>query len=114
MKRTLFTLFLILSFFTAFAQQVTISPVPQNISWGEVAFPNDVCFYLVGADKADEDAVSMLSDKVRIVGSSEKINDNQYPDARPIIIGEFGDKTVSRYRDNIPAVSEGYYLEITC
>lgn len=113
MKRTLFTLLLILSFFTAFAQQVTISPVPQNISWGEVAFSNDVCFYLVGADKADEDAVSMLSDKVRIVGSRESINAKQYLDARPIIIGESGDKAVSRYRDNIPAVSEGYYLEIT-
>ena len=105
MKRTLFPILLILSFITASAQQAAISPLPQKISWGEVAFANDATFYLVGADKADNDAVEMLAGKVRIVGKSE--------DARPIIIGEYEDKAVARFRKNIPEVAEGYYLDVT-
>ncbi len=107
MKRTFLTLLSILSFLAASAQQVTVSPIPQNISWGDVAFANDVGFYLLGADKADADAVEMLSGKVRLVGQSGKEK------ARPIIIGEFGDKAVTKYRKNIPEVAEGYYLDIT-
>ena len=57
MKRTFFTLLLIMSFITAFAQRTTVSPLPQQITWGEVAFSNDSEFYLVGADMADQDAV---------------------------------------------------------
>lgn len=41
------------------AQKVTVSPTPQNVSWGDaVAFTNDVAYALVG--EADADAVALL------------------------------------------------------
>ena len=98
---------------SASAQTVTLSPLPQEITWGEIAFSNDTEFYLVGADMADQDAVEALSNQLQIAGRSEKVNKKLYPDARPIIIGEYGDKAVAKFRKSIPEVEEGYYLDVT-
>ena len=49
----------------AAAQQVTVSPLPQNITWGEgKAFDNTTTFTLVGADEADADAVTLLKESL--------------------------------------------------
>lgn len=97
---------------SAVAQPVTVSPLPQEITWGDIAFSNDSEFYLVGADMADPDAVETLSKQLPIVGRSGKVNTKLYPDARPIIIGEYGDKSIAKFRKDIPEVEEGYFLEI--
>ena len=114
MRITLFSLLLsVLSFLPAVAQQADISPIPHDISWGDAAFPNNVSFYLIGADKADKDAVEMLKGKVRIAGMSDKIDSRRFPEAKPILIGEFGDKVVAKFREHVPEVEEGYYLNVT-
>ena len=114
MRITLFSLLLsVLSFLPAVAQQTDISPVPHHISWGDAAFPNNVSFYLVGADKADKDAVEMLKSKVRIVGMSDKIDCRRFPETKPILIGEFGDKVVAKFKKHVPEAEEGYYLNVT-
>lgn len=114
MRFKLFSLLLsALSCLPAVAQQAAISPVPHEISWGDEAFPNTSVFYLVGAEDADNDAVEMLYDKVQIAGKSDKVNDRRFPQAKPLIIGEYGDRSVARYRQRIPEAKEGYYLSVT-
>lgn len=78
MKKTLFLILSVLfSVGSIFAQQVTISPLPQHVTWGEMAF-----------------------------SKSELAN-------IPIIRGKVGDKAVARYRKQVPAQAEGYYLKVT-
>ena len=43
------------------SQTVTVSPLPQQIAWGEKAFTNAEKFYLVGASKADADADNLAA-----------------------------------------------------
>ena len=113
MKKLLTSLVLSLALLTANSQTVTISPLPQKITWGEEAFSGDSKFYLVGAEYADSDAIKLLSEKLEIIGVSKKINAKKFPSAKPIVLGEKGDKAVAKYIKSIPERNEAYYLEIT-
>ena len=51
----------------AMAQQVTVSPLPQQITWGEgKAFDNTTTFTLVGDDAADSQAVALVREKLTV------------------------------------------------
>ena len=113
MKKFWVLILLVAGALTSAAQTVTISPLPQNVTWGECAFANDVQFYIVGANTADADAVAMLSEKLNIVGVSDKVNAKNFPNAKPIIIGEAQDKSVAKYKKLVPEAAEGYYLNVS-
>lgn len=86
----------------AYAQVAPLSPVPQQVTWGEKAFDNTTSYTLEGADQADADAVSALRQHLTI-GESGKT----------IVIGEVGDAAVSAYADQVPDKAEGYYLKVS-
>lgn len=86
----------------ATAQQVTISPLPQSIAWGEKAFDRQTAFNVVGAETADADAVNALTAKYEATGGSIEL-----------IIGERGDAAVAEFETSIPSKAEGYYLQVT-
>ena len=113
MKKLFTALLACFGLLTASSQTVTISPLPQQISWGGAAFANSEKFYLVGASQADADAVEFLSSKVNVIGTSEKVNAKKFPQATPIIIGEANDKAVKKFKKLIPAQAEGYYLKVS-
>lgn len=113
MKKLFTALLAFFGLMTASSQTVTISPLPQQISWGGPAFANAEKFYLVGASQADADAVEFLSSKVNVIGTSEKVNAKKFPQATPIIIGEANDKAVKKFKKLIPAQAEGYYLKVS-
>ena len=81
MKKLLTSLVLSLALLTANSQTVTISPLPQKITWGEEAFSNQTQFYIVCAEYADSDAIKLLSEKLEIIGVSKKINAKKFPSA---------------------------------
>lgn len=87
---------------TAGAQQVTISPLPQSVSWGEKAFGHQSAFTVVGAETADTDALAALTAKYGATGGSIEL-----------IIGERGDAAVAEFETSIPSKAEGYYLQVT-
>ena len=96
---------------TASAQQVTVSPIPQEITWGEKAFTRTAegdatsgTFTFTGIDEADTDAATLLQMFPEEVA---------YTTDMEIIVGERGDAAVAAYESEIPAVAEGYYLSIT-
>ena len=66
MKKLFTTLLACLGILSASSQTVTISPLPQQVSWGGKAFCNAEKFYLVGASQADADAVELLSAKLPV------------------------------------------------
>ncbi|HHT23475.1 MAG TPA: hypothetical protein GXZ87_09250 [Bacteroidales bacterium] len=103
MKQIRFSLLLALCLIVgiSYSQQVTISPIPQSISWGEKAFSNNTSFYLTGAATADQDAVRLLKSKLNIGTSGVQI-----------ILGEKGDAAVAAYVDEIPEKNEGYFLKV--
>ena len=113
MKKLFTALLACFGILSASSQTVTISPLPQQVSWGGKAFCNAEKFYLVGASKADADAVAFLSSKVNVVGISEKVDARKFPEATPIIIGEANDKAVKKYKKLIPAKAEAYYLNVS-
>lgn len=84
------------------AQQVTVSPLPQEISWGSKAFDQGFSYTLTGEDEADADAVRVLRTNV-----SNGLGTNI-----EIIIGERGDKAITDYEANIPTKKDGYYLKV--
>ncbi len=84
------------------AQQTTISPIPQEITWGEEAFPNTTVFTLTGSDEADGDAVRLLQSKLNTAEGTVNI-----------VMGESGDAGIAAYEANIPTQAEGYYLSVT-
>ena len=85
------------------AQRVTISPLPQEITWGATkAFNNNVSFKVKGIKTADTDALALLKKRFNLDGKKIKLT-----------IGERGDKAVKKYNALIPQKSEGYYLSIT-
>lgn len=88
---------------TARAQQVTVSPLPQEITWGAKAFDAGFSYTLSGAEDADADALRVLKAKVP-QGSGSAVN---------IVIGERGDAAVASYAGKIPEKKEGYYLKVT-
>lgn len=84
------------------AQQVTVSPLPQEITWGSKAFDQGFSYTLTGENDADADAVRVLKSELTS-GSGTNVN---------IIIGERGDAAVAAYEANIPDKKEGYYLKV--
>ena len=113
MKRLLFFILLVAGVLNSAAQTVTISPLPQKVTWGECAFANDAQFYIVGANTADVDAVNVLTEKLNIVGVSDKVNAKKFPQAKPVIIGDVQDKAVAKYKKLVPEAAEGYYLDVS-
>lgn len=84
------------------AQTVTVSPLPQSITWGEKAFDSATASYsLTGAEDADADAVAQLQTHLNVNGGSIQL-----------FVGERGDNAVSAYTDRIPTQAEGYYLSV--
>lgn len=84
------------------AQQVTVSPLPQEITWGSKAFDKGFSYTLTGESDADSDAVRVLKSQLT-AGSGSNVN---------IVIGERGDAAVAAYEANIPNKKEGYYLKV--
>ena len=79
-----------------------IYPQPQQVQWGEgKAFDNTVAYTLVGADKADADAVALIGKYLDTENGTLQL-----------IIGERGDEAVADYADLIPQKAEGYYLSV--
>lgn len=113
MKRLLFFILLVAGALNSAAQTVTISPLPQKVTWGECAFANDAQFYIVGGNTADVDAVNVLTEKLNIVGVSDKVNAKKFPQAKPVIIGDVQDKAVAKYKKLVPEAAEGYYLNVS-
>ena len=113
MKRLLFFILLVAGVLNSAAQTVTISPLPQKVTWGECAFANDAQFYIVGANTADVDAVNVLTEKLNIVGVSDKVNAKKFPQTKPVIIGDVQDKAVAKYKKLVPEAAEGYYLNVS-
>lgn len=113
MKRLLFFILLVAGALNSSAQTVTISPLPQKVTWGECAFAGDAQFYIVGANTADVDAVNVLTEKLNIVGVSDKVNAKKFPQAKPVIIGDVQDKAVAKYKKLVPEAAEGYYLNVS-
>ena len=77
---------------------VVLSPVPQQVAWGDEVLKTPKNIAIVGADEADADAVALLRSNF----SEGK--------GMSVIIGERGDEAVSAYAELIPAKVEGYYL----
>lgn len=84
------------------AQTVTVSPVPQSISWGEKAFNRPSGLRITGETSADADAVAAL--KTCFPTTENGVN---------LIIGQQGDEAVAEFSGLIPQKAEGYYLSIT-
>lgn len=112
-KKLLVMILMLLPFMVQGQQNVTVSPLPQKATWGGKAFDKAEKFYLVGADRADSDAVELLAAKLDILGVNDKADAKKFPQAKAIILGEEGDKAVKKYKKQIPDRAEGYYLQIT-
>lgn len=112
-KKLLVMILMLLPFMVQGQQNVTVSPLPQKATWGGKAFNKAEKFYLVGADRADSDAVELLAAKLDILGVNDKADAKKFPHAKAIILGEEGDKAVKKYKKQIPDRAEGYYLQIT-
>ncbi|MCM1515891.1 MAG: beta-N-acetylglucosaminidase domain-containing protein [Paraprevotella sp.] len=117
MKKLFAVLLSCMTVLTASSQKATISPLPQNITWGEEAFQKDTKFYIVGADRADKEAMQLLTANMKenILGVSDKVDTKKFAQlrAKALIIGEAGDKAVNKYKKLIPQRVEGYYLKVT-
>ena len=102
-KSILLSLLLGLGAGKAAAQQITVSPIPQNIEWGAKAFDGTATYKFTGSEEADADAVAALTAfRAPQTGSADV----------EIIIGERGDAAVAAYESEIPAKAEGYYLKV--
>ncbi len=83
------------------SQQVTISPVPQNVEWGSKAFDAaSASCYVTGS--TDQATSALLS---KHFGDQEGGNVE-------IIVGKSGDQSVAQWQELIPAQAEGYYLSV--
>ena len=99
--KTLLLLFLCTTVLIMQAQQVTISPIPQSITWGAKAFDNTTSYILTGSETADQDAVDLLKSKLNIGTSGIEV-----------IIGEKDDAVVANYIAQVPDFKEGYFLSV--
>ena len=86
---------------TADEQSVFISPLPQELTWGEATINTPKAIVLEGADHADADAVALLQDYFTESTKGFKV-----------IIGERGDEAIAAYEGQIPDKVEGYYLSV--
>ena len=86
------------------AQQVTVSPVPQNITWGSKAFSRaDATFKLTSAQTTDAYAVQLIEDNLSPAAAGNVT----------IVVGKAGEEHVEEYAAKIPTRAEGYYLSVT-
>ncbi|EJX08749.1 hyaluronoglucosaminidase [gut metagenome] len=94
----------------AIAQHIAVQPVPQEVQMGSriISFPT--ALHLVGGDEANVHAVNLLRTLLpdAVSCSSVSTSGRQYR----LLIGEKNDKSVKKYRRQIPPHSEGYYLSV--
>ena len=101
-RKTIFSLTMLLATASATAQSTIVHPYPQEITWGEqVAFSNDAVYTISGEATADADAVNLF-----------KKNFTTGEGAVEVIIGERGDEVIEPYASLIPEKAEGYYLAV--
>ena len=81
---------------------VGLSPLPQQIAWGETTFKTPKKIVIVGAEEADADAVALLRNTFA-----------ESTTGMTVILGERGDEAVSAYAERIPEKVEGYYLHVS-
>ncbi len=87
---------------TAGSQTVTISPTPQQITWGSKAYDSSGTHYrITGTPSA---TVQTLLDKNFEKGADAAVE---------IIVGKAGDEAIEQWIDKIPDQPEGYYLNVT-
>ena len=56
------------------AQQVTVSPLPQEITWGSKAFDKGFSYTLTGESDADADAVRVLKSELTAQTLLQRLN----------------------------------------
>lgn len=100
---SLLTFFFLVSCFGILkAQTITVSPLPQSITWGEKAFEsNKASYFITGETEADQEAIRILKSSLNISKGNIEI-----------VIGEKGDASIKEYENLIPDKAEGYYLQI--
>lgn len=101
MRKQILILCLSLFGLAASAQTVTVSPLPQQISWGGKAFDNTATYALSGASEADADAVALVNEKLAVGTTGVEL-----------VMGEVGDASVAAYAGMVPEKAEGYYLKV--
>lgn len=94
----------------ATAQHMAVQPVPQEVQMGGRTLSFPTALHLVGSDEANVHAVELLRSLLpdAVPCSSASAAGRQYR----ILIGEKNDKSVKKYRRQIPPHAEGYYLSV--
>lgn len=94
----------------ATAQRIAVQPVPQEVQMGGRTLSFPTALHLVGGDEANVHAVELLRSLLpdAVPCSSASAAGRQYR----ILIGEKNDKSVKKYRRQIPPHAEGYYLSV--
>ncbi|MGM9675180.1 MAG: beta-N-acetylglucosaminidase domain-containing protein, partial [Bacteroidaceae bacterium] len=95
---------LLLGTHTVEAQTVTVSPLPQQIEWGEKAFDRLTPIRLVGTDRMDADVLEALKASRLVIREEAGVK---------LCVGQVGDKAVAKYKKLVPTQAEGYYLKVT-
>lgn len=94
----------------ATAQHMAVQPVPQAVQMSGRTLSFPTALHLVGSDEANVHAVDLLRSLLpdAVPCSSASAAGRQYR----ILIGEKNDKSVKKYRRQIPPHAEGYYLSV--
>lgn len=94
----------------ATAQHMAVQPVPQEVQMSGRTLSFPTALHLVGSDEANVHAVELLRSLLpdAVPCSSASAAGRQYR----ILIGEKNDKSVKKYRRQIPPHAEGYYLSV--
>lgn len=94
----------------ATAQHMAVQPVPQEVQMSGRTLSFPTALHLVGSDEANVHAVELLRSLLpdAVPCSSASAAGKQYR----ILIGEKNDKSVKKYRRQIPPHAEGYYLSV--
>lgn len=94
----------------ATAQHMAVQPVPQEVQMSGRTLSFPTALHLVGSDEANVHAVELLRSLLpdAVPCSSASAAGRQYR----ILIGEKNDKSVKKYRRQIPPYAEGYYLSV--
>ena len=92
------------------AQHMAVQPVPQEVQMSGRTLSFPTALHLVGSDEANVHAVELLRSLLpdAVPCSSASAAGRQYR----ILIGEKNDKSVKKYRRQIPPHAEGYYLSV--
>lgn len=85
------------------AQEINVSPTPQQVTTSGKSVTTPLSFQLIGADEACPQAVTQIKS---LLGS--RINSTGFP----IYIGEKNDKPMRKFKKMVPDNAEGYYLSI--